>query len=271
MSSQIPSPAPSREPERTRQQLETQYNEIAALAGGLAHEIRNPLSTIRMNLELIVEEVQGSADPHLRRTLTKLERIRKECLHLEDILSAFLQFARAGELQLETVDLGDFVTQFMELFQPQADEQKVVLIPHLAADLPPVRIDPRLMRQVLMNLALNALQAMPEGGQIELQTYAGDGWVHLEIIDTGCGIAAAARDRVFQIFFSTKPLGSGLGLPTARKIVEAHGGRITCDSEVGRGTRFRISLPVSVGDPLHSGDPAAPSMAGEADAKPALP
>lgn len=270
MSAPTPATEPSREPERTRQQLETQYNEIAALAGGLAHEVRNPLSTIRMNLELIVEEVQGSGDPHLRRTLTKLERIRKECLHLEDILTAFLQFARAGELQLQTVDLGDFVTQFIDVFQPQVEERKVVLIPHLAADLPPVRIDLRLMRQVLMNLALNALQAMPEGGQLELQTYASDGCVHLEIIDTGCGIPTAARDRVFQVFFSTKPLGSGLGLPTARKIVEAHGGQITCDSEVGRGTRFRISLPECPSGPQQSASLPASEDAGSGG-KPALP
>lgn len=222
-----------------------QYAEIAQLAGGLAHEIRNPLSTIRMNLDLLSEEVEELEDPRVRRMVTKLDRIRRECLHLEDILTAFLQFARAGELQLETADLGKLVSEFIEVFTPQAQQQQIVLSPHLAMNLPTVRIDPRLMRQVLMNLALNSQQAMPSGGQIVFQTYARDGRVCLEIIDTGKGIPPAARERLFQVFFSTKPAGSGLGLPTVRKIVEAHGGTVACDSEVGKGTRFVVSLPAA--------------------------
>ena len=225
--------------------LEAEYTEIARLAGGLAHEIRNPLSTIRMNLELLSEDVEESEDPRLRRMTTKLDRIRKECLHLEEILTAFLQFARVGELQLEAVDLGDLVRDFIEVYQPQAASGRVTLIPHLAADLPTVAIDERLLRQVLTNLVLNAQQAMPKGGQIEFQTYADTGRVCLAIIDTGTGISEAARAKLFDVFFSTKPGGSGLGLPTARKIVEAHGGRIACDSEPGKGTRFVVSLPVA--------------------------
>jgi two-component system sensor histidine kinase HydH len=217
--------------------------EIAALAGGLAHEIRNPLSTIRMNLELLSEEVGATEDPKVRRMTTKLERIRRECLHLEDILTAFLQFARAGELQLEPTDLSAFVQEFIEVYAAEARQHDVAISPHLAADLPPVRVDPRLLRQALLNLTLNAQQAMPKGGQIEFQTYASAGRVVLAIIDTGPGMNEATRERLFQAFFSTKSNGSGLGLPTVRRIVEAHGGTIQCDSEVGKGTRFVITLP----------------------------
>ncbi|MFV0445752.1 MAG: sensor histidine kinase [Planctomycetaceae bacterium] len=226
-------------------QMET---EIAQLAGGLAHEIRNPLSTIRMNLDLLAEEIEESQLPQLRRMTTKVDRIRRECLHLEEILTAFLQFARAGELQLERTDLGDLVTDFIEVYAPQAEQQQIVLSPHLAADMPAVLMDPRLMRQVIMNLVLNAQQAMPQGGQIVFQTFLRAGRVCLEIIDTGKGIPTAAREKLFQVFFSTKPAGSGLGLPTVRKIVEAHGGTVTCDSEVGKGTRFVIALPVATAD-----------------------
>ncbi len=220
--------------------------EIAALAGGLAHEIRNPLSTIRMNLELLGEEIGATDDPKVRRMFTKLERIRRECLHLEDILTAFLQFARAGELQLEPTDLSSLVHEFIEVYAAEARQQGVVVSPHLAADLPLIPLDPRLMRQALLNLALNAQQAMPQGGQLEFQTYAQEGRVVLEIIDTGIGISEGARAKLFQVFFSTKPSGSGLGLPTVRRIVEAHGGEIHCDSEPGKGTRFVLSFPVPV-------------------------
>lgn len=245
-----PVPAPSQPApwdEDQRQRLLTQYAEIATLAGGLAHEIRNPLSTIRMNLELLVEDLQQSDDPRQKRMLAKAERIQRECGHLNDILAAFLQFARAGELVLAEEDLGVLVEDFVRFYQPEAQRHGIEISPHLAAGLPPVRADRNLFRQVLLNLALNAQQAMPEGGLLELQTSARGDQVCLDVIDTGCGIAEAARQKLFQVFFSTKPGGSGLGLPTARKIIEAHGGTIVCDSAPGRGTRFTISLPAARG------------------------
>jgi signal transduction histidine kinase len=238
--------------ERQRQRLLDQYAEIATLAGGLAHEIRNPLSTIRLNLELLAEDLQPPDDPRQRRMLGKVERIQRECRHLDDILAAFLQFARAGELELSDEDLGSIVEEFVRFYQPEADRHGIELRPHLASDLPHVRADRNLLRQVLLNLALNARQAMPEGGLLEWQTYVKGGRVCLDVIDTGCGISEAARGKLFQVFFSTKPGGNGLGLPTVRKIVEAHGGTIACESEPGRGTRFTISLP------------AAPAAAGAA-------
>ncbi|MEX0726726.1 MAG: ATP-binding protein [Planctomycetaceae bacterium] len=236
-------PASKRDDERQR--LQTQYTEIATLAGGLAHEIRNPLSTIGLNLELLLEEFEGSDSPKDRRICGKLQTVQKECQHLNDILNAFLQFARAGELEKEPTDLSRFVEEFIEFYRPQAQDQQIEISPHLAADLPPVLIDPSLMRQVLMNLALNAQQAMPKGGRLELQTNCKGGRVDLEIIDSGMGMSPATLARIFQVYFSTKQDGSGLGLPTVRKIVEAHQGTITCESELGKGTRFVISLPVA--------------------------
>lgn len=236
---------PADSTDEVRRRLEAQYTEIATLAGGLAHEIRNPLSTIRMNLDLLAEEIAESDDARTRRMTTKVERIRRECLHLEEILTAFLQFARAGELELEEGDLNTLVTEFIELYRPQAVQQRIDVSPHLAAGLPKVRMDRSLMRQVLMNLALNAQQAMPQGGLLELQTYVAGDRVCLEIIDTGCGMDERTRSKMFQVFYSTKPGGSGLGLPTVRKIVETHGGTIECESEPGKGTRFVLSFPAA--------------------------
>jgi signal transduction histidine kinase len=229
--------------ESQRQKLLAQYAEIATLAGGLAHEIRNPLSTIRMNLELLVEDLQQSDDPRQKRMLAKAERIQRECGHLNDVLAAFLQFARAGELDLAEEDLGALVQDFVRFYQPEAARHGIEIRPHLAAGLPHVRADQNLFRQVLLNLALNAQQAMPAGGLLEFMTFVRGDQVCLDVIDTGYGIAETARERLFQVFFSTKPGGSGLGLPTARKIVEAHGGTIVCDSAPGQGTRFTITLP----------------------------
>jgi two-component system, NtrC family, sensor histidine kinase HydH len=228
-----------------RQRLQRQYNEIALLAGGLAHEIRNPLSTIRMNLDLLFEELARCEHPNVPRMERKLRTISSECGHMEEVLEAFLQFARAGELQLEEVDLGEVIRSFLDVYQPEAQRYGIEVRPHFPADLPRVRLDRRLIRQVLTNLVQNAQQAMPGGGILELQTYVREGHIVLEIIDTGCGMDEAAREKMFQVFYSTKPTGSGLGLPTVRKIVEAHHGTITCESELGRGTKFTLRFPVT--------------------------
>lgn len=230
------------EPE-SNQHWKRQYSEIATLAGGLAHEIRNPLSTIRLNLELLGEEIAAISDPRQPRMTAKLRTIHKECLRLEDILNAFLQFARAGEIELQETDLGDVVRDFIEFYQPEADKTGIDVSPHLASGLSRVNVDHMLMRQVLVNLTRNAQQAMPAGGTLNLLTYADGDRVCLDVIDTGSGIKPEAREKVFEVFYSTRQGGSGLGLPTVRKIIEAHGGTITCQSELGRGTRFTLSFP----------------------------
>ncbi len=231
--------------EKERQRLQKQYAEIATLAGGLAHEIKNPLSTIGMNVELMAEDLDVENSPRDRRMMKKIETVQRECYHLEDILNAFLQFARVGELERVDCDLNAEVNDFIEFYQPQANELGIEISPHLASDLPSVLLDRSLMRQVLMNLALNAQQAMPAGGLLELQTFVRNGCIQLDIIDNGKGMNEATRLKMFQTFFSTKSGGSGLGLSTVQKIIEAHQGTISCESEVGRGTRFTISLPPS--------------------------
>ncbi|GAB4155813.1 MAG: HAMP domain-containing sensor histidine kinase [Planctomycetaceae bacterium] len=228
-----------------RERFRAQYSEIASLAGGLAHEIKNPLSTISMNLELMAEEINPDESPRDRRLHQKIQTVQRECQHLEEILNAFLAFARAGEIDTVPTDLNDLITDFLEFYQPRADEYGLEVSPHLGTDLPPVDLDRSLFRQVLMNLVLNAHQAMPEGGLLELQTYQRDDRVFLDLIDNGVGMDEATRSKMFQAFFSTRSGGSGLGLPTVRKIIEAHRGEILCESEPGQGTRFIISLPAS--------------------------
>ena len=226
-----------------RDRLLRQYAEIATLAGGLAHEVRNPLSTIQMNLELLAEDLEGATDPNLGRMRRKLDTMRRECTHLEGILNAFLQFARAGEMQRAETSLNRIVSEFLDFYRPEAQASGIDLSPHLAPDLPPVSVDETLIRQVLANLVRNSQQAMPDGGQIDIQTSVAEDRVVLSVIDTGQGMDERARKKAFEPFFSTKSSGSGLGLPTVRKIIEAHGGTIACESEPGRGTKFTIILP----------------------------
>lgn len=226
-----------------RERLQAQNTELATLAGGLAHEIRNPLSTIRMNLELLSEDLGEHDSGNARRMLDRVSKLQNECLNLEGVLNAFLQFARAGELSLHAGSLNEEVRDFLNFLTAEATDAGVELIAHLDANLPAVSMDRSLIRQVLSNLGRNALQAMPDGGTLEFITMVRDGEVVLEVIDTGEGMDAGTVERMFRAFFSTRSAGSGLGLPTVRRIIEAHGGTIACDSEPGRGTRFTIVLP----------------------------
>ncbi|MCA9039769.1 MAG: two-component sensor histidine kinase [Planctomycetaceae bacterium] len=228
----------------TPSELLDQYTELASLAGGLAHEIRNPLSSISMNSSLLKEELCQSDDPRDRRLCQRLDIVQQECKHLEEILNAFLQFVRAGELHPQPTDLTEVLEKFIEFFRPRAQQHQIDISPHLSPNLPQVNLDRSLFRQVLLNLAINAQQAMPEGGLLEIQTYNRKNQVLLEFIDTGLGMSEEVQAKMFQAFFSSKTDGSGLGLPMVRKVVLAHGGTIQCESEPGKGTRFIITLPV---------------------------
>ncbi|GIX05211.1 MAG: two-component sensor histidine kinase [Planctomycetaceae bacterium] len=228
---------------------QSRYAEIARLAGGLAHEIRNPLSTISLNLELLEEDLAEGGSPRERRLMQRVQLVRRECEQLERILNSFLEFARAGELRPEAVSINHQIREFLRFFAAEAQQHGVEVVAHLAAELPLVPLDTRLFQQVLQNLARNAVQAMPHGGRLELLTYlaedaASEPRVVLELIDSGVGMDPETQRKMYEVFFTTKPGGSGLGLPTVKKIVEAHGGRIMCESERGRGTRFRLFWPV---------------------------
>jgi signal transduction histidine kinase len=223
--------------------LRAQYAEIAQLAGGLAHEIRNPLSTMCLNLDLLAEEFPNAETPRDRRVVLKIERLRRESQRLQNILEEFLRFARIQELRLEPADLNAIVDEMRDFCEPQAVTQGIVLRTLYAPDLPGVRLDVDLFKQALLNLILNAEHAMPEGGELILQTRREGSWSVLDVIDTGVGMSEEVRLHVFDAFYSTRPGGSGLGLPTTRKIVEAHAGTIEVQSALGKGSQFTIRLP----------------------------
>jgi len=223
--------------------FQAQFAEIAELAGGLAHEIRNPLSTMRLTLDLLAEEFRAPQDQRERRVLHKVERLQSESQRLQDILEDFLRFVRIQELKRAPADLNAVVDDLRDFCEPKASSQGVIVRAHLAENLPLAPLDVELFKQALLNLILNALLAMPEGGELILTTRPDGDSVVLEVTDTGCGIASEVQPKVFDAFFSTRPGGSGLGLPTTRKIVVAHGGTICLQSEPGKGSKFIVRLP----------------------------
>ena len=224
--------------------LRLQYAEISQLAGGLAHEIRNPLSTMSLNLDLLAEDFQQAESPRDRRVLQKIERLRRESQRLQDILENFLRFARAQDLRLETAELNVVVEELRDFFEPQAMTQGIVIRTQYEPDLPRSSLDVDLFKQALLNLILNAEHAMPHGGELILTTRRDGPTAVIEVTDTGIGMTEDVRARVFDAFYSTRPGGSGLGLPTTRKIIEAHGGTIRVRSEPGKGSQFTIRLPL---------------------------
>ena len=230
--------------EEVNKRLVAQYTEIAQLAGGLAHEIKNPLSTIGLNMELLAEDFADAESPRDRRAAAKIAVVRQECQRLQNLLDDFLNFAKVRTVRFEASDLNAQVRKLIDFFAPKARETNVEIISYLDPDLPSVVLDREAFHGALMNLVINAFQAMPEGGQLVVRTTPTSAGVSLELIDTGCGMDERTLAHIFEAFYSTKPGGSGLGLPTARKIIEAHGGRIRLESELGRGTKFTIDLPV---------------------------
>jgi signal transduction histidine kinase len=238
MSERDTKPAPD-----DNQRLVDQYNEIAALAGGLAHEIKNPLSTIVLNMELLAEDFTDAVTPRDRRALAKINIVQRECQRLQNVLDDFLNFAKVRGVKLEPAELNAEVERMLVFFQPKADESKIEILRFFEPDLPHVLLDRETFQAVLLNLAINAQQAMPDGGQLLVRTRPVRGGVALDMIDTGEGMDEETLSHIFEAFYSTKPSGSGLGLPTAKKIVEAHGGRILVESDPGRGTMFTIALP----------------------------
>jgi signal transduction histidine kinase len=222
-----------------------QYLELAEQAGGFIHEIKNHLNTLSLNLQLLAEDFEAAQTPRERKALDRVTRLSDECRRLVDLSNDFLRFARATDLHTAPADLGEVVGRLIDFFGPTAKAAGVEIDWFPAADLPPVMLDVDLFEKVLFNLMQNAEDAMPAGGRLTLTATAAGGWVTLSVIDTGCGMDPDLAAKVFQPFVTTKAGGHGLGLATARKIVLAHGGSITVQSEPGRGTQFTIRLPTA--------------------------
>ena len=217
--------------------------ELVKSIGDLTHEINNPLSTIKLNLKLLAEDFANSDDDRCRRNYHRLQRLEQEVQRLQDFIRDFRNYVGKQELQLQKVDLRDVVEELSDFYRPQAEHHHIVLRTSLPDKPVYCWVDTGLIKQALLNLMTNATQAMSTGGELLLKVSARPDCAVIEVIDTGPGIEPERQDKIFQPYYTTTPGGTGLGLPTTRRIVLRHKGRIFLDSEPGKGTRFVITLP----------------------------
>jgi signal transduction histidine kinase len=275
-----PPPNPPGEPPRRSRRLRREAErlerlkhlaEMGNLAAGLAHELKNPLSTLKLNLQLLEEDlaaIPGGLEGGGQRSLTRIATLKKEADRLRQTLDDFLRYAGRIELRAEIVPINQLVEELIDFLLPQAQAARVRVHTSLARENPLCPLDVNLFKQALLNLLLNAIQAMsPESqpgahmssasvqgtppvdgggsgsGELLIQTVQAKDSAILYVSDTGVGIPAQNLPRVFDAYFTTKKGGTGLGLPTTRRIIEEHGGHITVQSEPGKGTSFRVELP----------------------------
>ncbi len=211
---------------------------IGEMAAGIAHDLRTPLTSIRG----FVQYLQGSTDPGEWQEYGNI--IIREVDGLNRIVSTLLDLARPQTLHTEPAELNRLVEETLLLVPDSESDGRITFSLSLAGGLPPVEIDCGQIKQVLLNVLINAIQAISGNGEIRITTAADDaGGVIIRIADNGCGISDEARKRIFDPFFSTKPTGTGLGMAIARKIIESHHGHIEVVSEAGQGCMVTITLP----------------------------
>src|ERR1022692_1704970 len=222
-----------RDPEAQRKinrELQTadRLSAISRITSGVAHEVKNPLNAILLHVEV--------ARSKLSRGILRLDRV----------VRTFLDFTRPVELQLDNVPMQDLVREIVELAQPQTAAANIQVSVRQEAEGVEVRVDRDLLKQAMLNIVVNAMQAMPEGGELSFEASATKDTAELRISDTGTGIPAELRDKIFRLYFSTKTEGSGIGLAMTFRIVQIHDGTIDFTSEPGKGTTFVIRLPIAV-------------------------
>ena len=231
--------------ESRRRREEEQAALVGTIASGIAHEIRNPLSTLRMNLQLLREDWADPISEREQKGKKRIDVLLRETERLETVVSDFVRFAAGHALRLEKTDLSALAGELLDFLAPQAERSKIRLHRELAPALPRVEIDPNLIRQCVLNLLVNAQQVLPTGGDITVRTVENGEFVRLSVADNGPGIPAEHREKIFNLYFSTKPGGTGLGLQMVKKIVEEHQGAVEVESEPGRGSTFTLCLKKS--------------------------
>lgn len=221
---------------------------IGTLAGGLVHEIKNPLSTLSINLQLLREDIQHITGEKSEATYRKVQILQKEVQRLEEILNDFLRFAKGKKLELEERDINGMLDDVVDFITPKLKQKNIIILKDYDACLPLCRMDSNLIKQAILNVIINAEQAMENGGELMIRTSKDKNDIQIDITDTGTGIPKNIIDKIFQVYFSTKKTGTGLGLPTTKRIIEDHKGVISVYSEEGKGTRFSIRLPIHLTD-----------------------
>ncbi len=229
---------------KTVQSLVSYSAKLAALGrltSGVAHEVKNPLNAMMIHVELLKERLED-AGPDVKQSL---EVIGGEIRRLDRVVQGFLKFMRPQELTLKPVDLNAMLQSVGALLEAESQSHGVRFVLDLDAALPAVSADEELLRQAFINILQNAVQAMPQGGAVRIRTRAeGLDWVRVVVTDQGVGIAEADLDKIFKLYYTSKPGGSGIGLSVVYRILQLHDGTVEVRSQPGRGTAMIVRLPV---------------------------
>jgi signal transduction histidine kinase len=227
-----------------RAQIAEKLATVGTLTAGLSHEIRNPLNAASLQLAVLERRIRKLPEPNQAGLLDPLTLVRDEIRRLEHILKDFLQFARPAPLNPHPLSLQELLGSVLAFLKGDADRRHVGLTGH-CDKAPTIRGDAGQLRQVFLNLVLNALDAAGEGGKVEVSCQSGGGMARVLIDDSGPGIPPDKLERVFEPFFTTKAQGSGLGLSITNAIVSQHGGRIEISRAPLGGARFVVLLPLN--------------------------
>src|SRR3954447_20087743 len=215
---------------------------ISRVSGGVAHEVKNPLNAILLHVEVAKAKLaRGDTDVE-----PQMEIISREILRLDRVVKTFLDFTKPVELNLTTAPLHELVDEIVELARPQADAAKIRVNVIQEAEGVSVRVDRDLIKQAVLNVVVNAIEAMPQGGELRFEALAGEDTAEIRVSDTGSGIPPELREKIFRLYFTTRKEGSGIGLAMTFRIVQLHDGTIDFTSEPGKGTTFFIRLPIAV-------------------------
>jgi signal transduction histidine kinase len=215
---------------------------ISRVSSGVAHEVKNPLNAILLHVEVAKAKLtRGETD-----VIPQMEIISREILRLDRVVKTFLDFTRPMELNLATIPVQKLVDEIVDLARPQAEALKIRVLVAQAADGVDVRVDGDLLKQAVLNIAVNAMQAMPNGGELRFESSATADVAEIRISDSGPGIPLQLREKIFTLYFTTKKEGSGIGLAMTFRIVQLHDGTIDFTSEPGKGASFSIRLPIAL-------------------------
>jgi len=226
----------------TQLQVSERLAALGRITAGVAHEVKNPLNSMRLWLENLKESLPADADGASQQAVQVLD---KEIDRLDAVVKRFLDFTRPMDIRLEPTQLAELLKEVLEVARPQLHKSNIQLAQLLPIDVPEVYVDRALLKQAVLNLVLNAAEAMPSGGQLRLVLSRRGEMAEITVGDTGKGIPLENRQKIFQLFFTTRPGGSGIGLASTFRIVQLLNGSIDFTSEVGRGTTFRIELPLA--------------------------
>jgi PAS domain S-box-containing protein len=226
----------------TQLQVSERLAAVGRITAGVAHEVKNPLNSMRLWLENLKESLPPETDGMAQQAVHVLDT---EIDRLDAVVKRFLDFSRPMDVRLEPTQLADVLHEVLEIAQPQLQRSNVQVAQLIPIGVPEAFVDRALLKQAVLNLVLNATEAMPDGGQLQLTLSRRGEMAEITVGDTGKGIPLENRQKIFQLFFTTRPGGSGIGLASAFRIVQLHNGSIDFTTEVGRGTTFRIELPLA--------------------------